>query len=168
LASALTRSWLERLLLHPHPTPPKKASSELELVSPIKTSRQVLQARSLNFELSSNDESFQLAEEDATTPECEIPRVRDLTKCFGNVQLGTKRGEDRAALKKKLSFSRAGGAGVLSTPVAAIARPGGHKTPLPHGANHQRKRLYNQISQPPATPAIDFFKEQKTDSSWLN
>lgn len=137
-------------------------------MSPIKTSRQVLQARSLNFELSSNDESFQLAEEDATTPECEIPRVRDLTKCFGNVQLGTKRGEDRAALKKKLSFSRAGGAGVLSTPVAAIARPGGHKTPLPHGANHQRKRFYNQISQPPATPAIDFFKEQKTDSSWLN
>ena len=25
LASALTRSWLERLLLHPHPTPPKKS-----------------------------------------------------------------------------------------------------------------------------------------------
>ena len=118
-----------------------------------------MQARSLNFETDAEDEILRDAESEGPTSSSQDNAgapgaVKVLAKFLRSVQLGA----EQDPLKRHDGFTspepaKEGGnrEGALATPVAWGA------------TGHQRKRLYNQISQPPATPAIDF-KEQKRDS----
>jgi len=94
-------------------------------------------------------------DDDVSEAPRDMPRVKDLAKVFGKVQLDTA--------DKVLGRGKECSSSLLATPrnETATSRTGSS------GSQGQRKRLYNQISQPPATPVIDF-KEQKTESAWLN
>ena len=125
---------------------------------------------------------------DDLDPPPALPKVKDLEQSFR--LLGVDKTKDSRNKKDSLKWNSSaagvggGGArgaegeasgfhgGVLATPrsqATASASAASACTPLnllaKGGPSQQRKRLYNQISQPPATPAIDF-KEQKRDS-WL-